>query len=66
MPKPVILPSTPPRKPRPRTKPVDASPHTWWATDREYAQVQDDAKEAGVSVQEYVRRMLIRDRDPAV
>ena len=66
MPKPVTLVPTSPRKPRPRVKPVDAEPHTWWATPREYAQVAADAKEAGVSVQEHVRRMLIRDRDPAV
>lgn len=66
MPRPVFipLPVTNPAVGRPRVKPANTKPRTWWATDREYDQVKADAAEAGVSVQEYMRRLAIRDPDP--
>lgn len=44
---------------RPRTKPADARERKWWATDGEYRALEREARAAGLSVQELVRRRAL-------
>lgn len=44
---------------RPRTRPNGAKMRHWWATDDEFAAVATRAGNAGVTVQEYVRRVVL-------
>lgn len=44
---------------RPRVKPDGVRRREWWATDAEIAQLAREAKRAGISVQELVRRRAL-------
>ena len=45
---------------RPRTRPVGARKLVWYATDAELAPVRSAAAAAGISVEELVRRRVLR------
>lgn len=44
---------------QPRKIPADARRRNWYATDAEYAQLQREAKKAGTSAAELVRRRAL-------